>query len=88
MHECVCVCVRVREIVCGKTKKKEKRTNSQLKSNQSVDKALSVLATTHGMFDRCKTAEGGKMFWQFFEPGRLNLCKGELTNSLVRPASC
>ncbi len=24
---------------------------------------------THGIFERCRVAEGGKMFWKFLEPG-------------------
>lgn len=42
---------------------------------------------THGMFDRCIVAEGGKMFWKFLEPGFLKRCSGEFVKSLVRPWS-
>lgn len=33
---------------------------------------------TYGMLERCRVAEGGKMFWKFLEPGFLKRCSGEL----------
>jgi len=47
----------------------------------------SALYKTYGMLERCSTADGGNMFWQFLDPGRLNLCNGEFVKSLVKPAS-
>lgn len=41
----------------------------------------------YGMLERWRVAEGGKMFWKFFEPGFLKRCSGELLKSLVRPWS-
>lgn len=34
--------------------------------------------STYGILDRCRVAEGGKMFWKFLEPGFLKRCSGEL----------
>lgn len=34
--------------------------------------------STYGMLDRCRVADGGKMFWKFLEPGFLKRCSGEL----------
>lgn len=44
-------------------------------------------SSTHGMLERWSVADGGKMFWKFFEPGFLKRCRGELMKSLVRPWS-
>ncbi len=55
-------------------------------TDTEIDKSRIELFT-HGMFDRCSVAEGGKMFWKFLEPGFLKRCSGELVKSFVRPWS-
>lgn len=46
-----------------------------------------VTVNTYGILDRWSVAEGGNIFWKFFEPGFLKRCKGELPKSLVSPWS-
>lgn len=55
-------------------------------TDTKIDKSRIELFT-HGMFDRCSVAEGGKMFWKFLEPGFLKRCSGEFVKSFVRPWS-
>lgn len=42
---------------------------------------------TYGILDRWSVADGGNIFWKFFEPGFLKRCRGELPKSLVSPWS-
>lgn len=44
-------------------------------------------ANTYGILDRWSVAEGGNIFWKFFEPGFLKRCRGEFPKSFVSPWS-
>lgn len=44
-------------------------------------------ANTYEILDRWSVAEGGNIFWKFFEPGFLKRWRGEFPKSLVSPWS-
>lgn len=46
-----------------------------------------LTSKTYGILDRWSVADGGNIFWKFFEPGFLKRCRGELPKSLVSPWS-
>lgn len=53
----------------------------------NINTTALLTANTHGILDRWRVADGGNIFWKFFEPGFLKRCSGELPKSLVNPWS-
>lgn len=68
---------------------REKRDRKGLKATFGfyMNFSRNLLAKTYGILDKWRVADGGKIFWKFFEPGFLKRWRGELPKSFVKPWS-
>lgn len=62
----------------GGTQHKDSSRQRQRLGAIQGSEGQATLWLTHGILERCRVAEGGKMFWKFLEPGFLKRCSGEL----------
>lgn len=71
----------------GKIRRKERVKMNNIFLVLKCISLINPSFNTHGILDRWRVAEGGKMFWKFLDPGFLKRCNGELPKSFVSPWS-